>query len=173
MGPRLYWIDSSGTGKIAISARPRGGDWLEDEIEGWHREGVEVVVSLLTSEEMQELGLERESDEAQRHGIKFMNLPIPDRGVPPAGSEAASFVEKVRKELESGRKVAIHCRQSIGRSGMIAAALLVKQGISPSEAIERVSRTRGLPVPETDQQRAWVFDFSPVTTLPTKSPSRR
>ena len=32
--------------------RPRGGDWLEDEIQAWRRSGVGVVVSLLTPDEI-------------------------------------------------------------------------------------------------------------------------
>ena len=34
-------------GRLAIMARPRAGDWLEDEISGWRAQGVEIVVSLL------------------------------------------------------------------------------------------------------------------------------
>ena len=30
-------------GKLALAARPRGDDWLEDEIAGWRREGVDTV----------------------------------------------------------------------------------------------------------------------------------
>jgi protein-tyrosine phosphatase len=173
MGPKLYWIDAAGPGKLAIATRPRGGDWLDDEMEGWRREGIDVVVSLLTPEELPELGLQREADAANRHGLRFMNLPIADRGVPLSAARASSFVEDVRKQLEGGSRVAIHCRQGIGRSGMIAAALLVRQGVSPSEAIQRVSQTRGADIPETEEQRTWLFDFSPVGSLPAKGPSRR
>ncbi len=173
MGPKLYWIDSLWPGKLAISARPRGGDWLGDEVEGWRGEGIDVVVSLLTDEELPELGLEREADTAARHGLRFMNLPIPDRGVPASSAVAATFVEDLRKQLEQGHNAVIHCRQGIGRSGMIAAALLVKQGSSPSEAMQRVSQIRGVTVPETEQQRAWLFDFSPVGTVPSKGSLRR
>lgn len=173
MGPKLYWIDSSWPGKLAISARPRGGDWLEDEMEGWRQEGIDVVVSLLTTEELSDLGLESEAESAQRHGLRFMNLPIPDRGVPASTAAAASFIEELKKALEKGRNAAIHCRQGIGRSGMIAAALLVKQGTSPSEALQRVSQVRGISVPETEQQRTWLFDFSPVGSVPSKGSLRR
>jgi hypothetical protein len=32
---------------LAIMPRPRAGDWLEDEIDQWQREGLKIVVSLL------------------------------------------------------------------------------------------------------------------------------
>lgn len=38
-------------GRLAISARPRGGDWLPDEIRAWLRAGIDTVVSLLTATE--------------------------------------------------------------------------------------------------------------------------
>jgi hypothetical protein len=28
MNPKLYWVDGPWPGKLAISARPRGGGWL-------------------------------------------------------------------------------------------------------------------------------------------------
>ena len=45
MRAELYWIDAPDLlpGKLAVSPRPRGGDWL-DEILDWAREGVDRVV---------------------------------------------------------------------------------------------------------------------------------
>ena len=79
MGTRLYWVDGPWPGKVALAARPRGGDWLEDEVAGWHREGIGAIVSLLKPEEGCELGLENEGREAQAQGLQFISLPIEDR----------------------------------------------------------------------------------------------
>jgi len=38
-------------GRLGIAARPRGGDWLIDELRSWRKAGVHVVVSLLTPDE--------------------------------------------------------------------------------------------------------------------------
>ena len=48
----------------------------------------------------------------------------------------------------------------IGRSGLLAASLLVSSGIEPEEAIRRVSVARGVSVPETVEQKKWVKDFA-------------
>ncbi len=53
----VYWIEGVPTGKVAIVPRPRGGDWLEDEVRAWRAAGIDVVVSLLTDDEVRELGL--------------------------------------------------------------------------------------------------------------------
>jgi hypothetical protein len=51
MRTELYPIDGPWPGHLAIAPRPRGGDWLEDEIRAWRRSGVDVVLSLLSREE--------------------------------------------------------------------------------------------------------------------------
>ena len=48
MNTEIYWIKAAGPGKLAVMPRPRGGDWLEDEIRGLKRFGVDILVSLLT-----------------------------------------------------------------------------------------------------------------------------
>jgi hypothetical protein len=48
----LYWVDGPWPGKLALAARPRGGDWLGDEVVSWKRNGVDAVLSLLTPEEV-------------------------------------------------------------------------------------------------------------------------
>jgi len=55
----LYWIDSKSF-RLATMARPRGGDWLADDIAALRQAGVRVVVSALTSGEMEELELAKE-----------------------------------------------------------------------------------------------------------------
>ena len=69
MTPTLYWIEGPWAGRIAISARPRGGDWLEDEVKGWKALGVRVDASLLTPDEIAELDLNDEGRYFRENGI--------------------------------------------------------------------------------------------------------
>jgi Protein-tyrosine phosphatase len=86
---------------------------------------------------------------AERNCISFISFPIPDRGVPPSFGDAASLMTRIAAQLDAGKNVAVHCRQGIGRSGMIAAGVLVTSGASPEEAMQTVSSARGAEVPET------------------------
>ena len=58
--------------------------------------------------------------------------------------------------LKTGKNVAVHCRQGIGRSGLVAAASLMMSGIAAREAVDVVTRARGLTVPETPGQLQWL-----------------
>jgi protein-tyrosine phosphatase len=110
----------------------------------------------LEEDEVTELDLVDEAQAAGAMGIRFMSFPIPDRGVPASASAAVSLIAAIRDALEKGDNVAVHCRQGVGRSGLIAAGVLRSAGIDPERAIEVVSSARGQAVPETPSQRSWV-----------------
>ena len=160
----LYWIDGPWPGKLALAARPRGGDWLQDEMRDWREAGVRAILSLLTPEEEDELDLAGEHQEAEREGLTFLSLPIPDRGAPSSASDIAPILEKLDEVLASGHNVAIHCRQGVGRSGTLAACLLVMKGINPSSVVQVLERARGTKVPETAEQRRWIDIFATSQT---------
>jgi protein-tyrosine phosphatase len=113
-------------------------------------------VSLLEPEEAGQLDLSDEVLAAEANGIGFISFPIPDRGVPASTSAALSLMGEIAGALDRGKNVAVHCRQSIGRAGMIAAALLIASGASPEQAIQSVSAARGAAVPETPEQLSWL-----------------
>jgi hypothetical protein len=52
----IFWIPSEQL-RIAIMPRPRGGDWLPDDITFLKKAGVQVIVSALTADEIEELAL--------------------------------------------------------------------------------------------------------------------
>ncbi len=158
----VYWLTGPWKGKVALAARPRGGDWLADDIAYWKRAGIRSILSLLTPGEQLELGLQDEWREMQRQGLEFSSFPIPDLQLPRSEAKLAEALEKVTGNLSNGRNVLIHCRQGIGRTGLVAACLLVKGGMSPGAAIEAVSAARGMPVPETPEQRDWIDRYAPA-----------
>jgi protein-tyrosine phosphatase len=156
MKSELFQIHGPWRGHLAVVPRPRGGDWLEDEARNWRRNDIDVIVSLLEDEEAAQLNLQEEGVAAEGSGIQFISFPIPDRGVPASTPAALSLIADISSALEHGKNVAIHCRQSIGRAGLIASATLIAFGVAPDQAINTVSVARGLPVPETTEQVDWL-----------------
>jgi protein-tyrosine phosphatase len=163
MWTELHWVDGPWPGKLALAARPRGGDWLADEMAGWCWAGVDAVISLLTPEEEYLLDLTQEESEARTLGMDFVSFPIPDREVPSSESALAAALEKVDTDLSSGKNVVIHCRQGVGRSGLVAGCLLVAKGVNPEAAVERLSAARGVSIPETAAQRRWIDHYAAIS----------
>jgi protein-tyrosine phosphatase len=160
MKPEIYWIDGPWKGRLAIVGRPRGNDWLEDEVRAWKASEIEAVVSLLTTDEEAELGLESEKQLSKAAGIHYTSYPVPDRSVPQDYGESVRLIREVEEWLTEGKNVALHCRQGIGRSALLAACLLVSAGLQPDAAFARLREARGCSVPETEEQRQWVMRFS-------------
>ena len=143
-----YWIEGPWPGRLAILPRPRGGDWLEDEVRAWRSAGINTVVSTLTSDEIAELDLGEEAELCQANGVEWIAFPVEDRGLPsPTG--AAELVGRLEGKLAKGKGIAIHCRQGVGRSALIAASVLIAAGVEAEAAWRKVSAARGCPVPDT------------------------
>ncbi len=156
-----FWIDTGTDLRLAIVPRPRGRDWLEDELRAIRRAGIDVLVSMLTSEEMDELGLAKEAEFCTLEGISFRWFPVADREVPVSHADFAAFLTELQDDLRAGKSVAVHCRASIGRASLLLASLLSAEGLSPTDAFARITAARGLQVPDTPEQVRWVEGLAP------------
>jgi len=128
----------------------------------WRRAGIDTVLSLLTPEEEKDLDLKREGHEANAQGMKFASLPISDRQVPNSEPEVSAALDRLDADLSAGKNVVVHCRQGVGRTGLVAACLLVTKGRTPEGAVTTLAAARGTPVPETAEQRHWIDHYAPV-----------
>ena len=160
MRAKVFWVAGFWRGRLGILPRPRGGDWLGDETRGWREAGVDMVVSLLEPEEQTDLVLEGEAAAAAASGVEFRSFPIPDRGVPTSRELTAEVAGVIAAALETGRNVAVHCRQGIGRSALMVGGVLVASGTDPNTAFRTIEESRGIGVPETEEQRQWLRDFA-------------
>jgi protein-tyrosine phosphatase len=160
-----YLINGPWRGRLAILPRPRGGDWLEDEVKAWRNAGIEIVVSALEQEEVAELDLAAEASLSRAESLEFINYPIADRGVPSSTRETIALAQLLDNKLTEGKIVAIHCRQGVGRSALLAASILVVGGLEVDDAFDRIRTARGCPVPDTPEQREWVAHFARNLTV--------
>lgn len=133
-------------------ARPRGGEWLELEVNELLKNELTCLISALETSEIQTLGLEQELDLSKSKGIQFEWFPIPDMGVPSSKIKYLELVLRLSHKVKAKEKIIIHCRQGIGRTSIIAAGILMNLGYSLNESIDLISNTRGVRVPESDTQ---------------------
>jgi len=170
MRPALHVIAWPGPGRLATMAHPRGGPMLADEMAGLARAGVDVFVSALTWDEDQRLGLTEVAAAASAAGIEFLSFPIADRGVPQAqdladrlageDTDVVALGVRLAAHVRAGRFVVTQCFAGIGRSTLLACATLVMLGVGPERALQMVAAARGLPVPDTEAQRDWLYEFA-------------
>jgi len=157
--PDVHWIEAPIRERVGTLPRPRGGDWLADDLRRIREAGATVLVSLLERAETVELELAEEAALAAEQGLRFFGFPIPDRGVPESRAEFAAFVRDLAALARGGEALAIHCRAGIGRASLTAVSVLGLLGIPPEPAFALVSAARGLEVPDTREQVEWVETF--------------
>jgi protein-tyrosine phosphatase len=160
MQTKVHWIEAPLAGRLAIVPRPRAGDWLDDEIASWRAEGIDLVISLLESEEVAELGLHSEAALCDKYSIEFVSFPIADRGVPSSRPATLALARHLVSKVSQGKTAAIHCRAGIGRSSSIAACALICMSTNPDRAFDKITKARGVEVPDTEEQRTWVRAFA-------------
>jgi len=159
----IFWISPSDSSPkappLAIVLRPRGREWLEDELQRFKHGGIDTVVSLLEQDEAKILGLEDEESLATAVGLGFVSFPIPDTQVPSNIAAFRRFVSDLAAKLAGGQHIGVHCRGSIGRASIAAACALIHLGWNPQTALAAIAKTRGLAVPDTPEQEAWILRY--------------
>jgi protein-tyrosine phosphatase len=156
----IQWIEQNRPGRLGVMARPGKSDSPENDLREASQEGVDIVISLLSPEDVAKYKLEGEPEIAEQCGLDFKSFPIQDRQTPPANAATLAFLRARLKDLEKGKDVVFHCSSGRGRTGLMAASLLVLQGIDPDKAMKRVRGRRLTPVPDTHEQMEWVRDLA-------------
>ena len=156
----VFWINPGANGRLAIVQRPRGGDWLAHDLSVLRRDGIDILVSLLTHAEAAELGLAHESMHCEQAGMEFRSFPVSDHSVPASYRELHALAEALATERRHGKNIGAHCCAGIGRSALLLAAVLCVEGISPERALGLISKGRGLQVPDTPEQAEWLAGFA-------------
>ena len=110
-----------------------------NEIIEW---GANGVLCLVEPHELKMNKVEGLPAAVQYAGMWWKHLPIIDMDIPNQEFEDVWAVEgeRIRHALRIGERVAIHCYAGLGRTGMIAARILVEFGVEPEQAIRRVRR---------------------------------
>lgn len=117
-----------------------------------------MLVSLTESDELLECWRNEEEyhEEALRHGIKLIRLPVPDFAAPDP-DEACTVYEMVRREEERGGRVVFHCYAGYGRTGtMIVGYLKAMRRLDVSEALQLLRKANPCAGPQSMEQEFFV-----------------
>ena len=156
----VLWVEGDEKIKLAIVLKPRGDDWLKDDLRQIKRDGVQTLASMLEPQEAAWLGLKEERLVAEELGMQFLNYPIQDVHVPSNVATFRRFVADLAYRLRKGEQVGLHCRGSIGRAPLTAACTLIHLGWTAKNAIVAIQAARGFPIPDTEEQLRWIMNYA-------------
>ncbi|MGI8911053.1 MAG: protein-tyrosine-phosphatase [Rubrobacteraceae bacterium] len=121
-----------------------------------------VLVSLIEIHEYGLYEMGEYAEEAQAAGISVEEFPILDVNVPREEQveEYADLVGRIIGFLRDGRNTVVHCRGGIGRTGTVAASVLVGLGHGAEDAIRIVRASRSPRMLEAYSQEEYVREFA-------------
>jgi protein-tyrosine phosphatase len=158
----VLWIEEANPSRLAIVLRPRGAEGLRADLELVREAGIDVLVSLLTADDNEDLGLTAEGKIAEQLGMKFISYPILDRCTPADLASFRELVADLRDQVRAGKRAGAHCRGCIGRATVLIASVMIALGWDASQALQKIERARGLPIPDTPEQLEWILNFHPA-----------
>lgn len=170
---RIDAVPAPGSGLIGMTFCPGkkqafavSGSWHRDldhdldRIQAWN---AVAVVTLMEQHELVSYGVERIGAAVMSRGMEWYHLPIIDADVPREPFEARWVDDgrRLRAHLIEGRRILLHCRGGLGRTGMIAARLLAELGMpaQTAAAAVRVARPGAI---ETEDQLGHVYSIKPL-----------
>jgi protein-tyrosine phosphatase len=122
---------SDNNAALVLTACPgtKGTD-LKASLEQLKAQGVEAVVTALSYEEMEKAGVAQLPDLVQELGMKWCYQPIEDDCAPNDDFDGGwqQNSAKLQSVLDNGGKVALHCMGGSGRTGLLAAHVLLERG---------------------------------------------
>ncbi|MCK5688774.1 ADP-ribosylglycohydrolase family protein, partial [Myxococcota bacterium] len=153
-------------GKKTLGTLVRWQRDLDQDLAELKGQDVNMIVSLVTLEEMDRLQIPTYMDEVEGYNIAFFHFPILDGDVPLSTMHAAALVSMIEHYLSAGvdgetTNILIHCNGGLGRAGTIGACLRLHLGLDESgdAAIRSIRKLRDGRAIETRAQEEFIRDF--------------
>ncbi|CAL8274336.1 unnamed protein product [Merluccius merluccius] len=133
---------------------------LQRDVEELQNQGVQDVFVFCTRGELHKYRVPSLLDAYQRQGFRVHHQPFPDGGAP-EHEQCGQILQELQLSLEDHRRTVIHCYGGLGRSGLIAACLLLQLSVSmtANKAIEILRELRGRGAIQTVKQYNFLHEF--------------
>lgn len=131
--PNSYWVIP---GSLLAGEHPAGAGLTETRarLQGLRRAGIDCYVDLT------EPGEQPEYRHLLLRGHEYHRSSIADAGVPNNVSQTLDLLLTLRMALGRGRRIYVHCRAGIGRTGLIVGCFLAEQEGSGRAGIKQLNR---------------------------------
>jgi len=106
--------------------------------------GAVVVVTLLEETELHALGVRDLGRQVVALNMIWLHLPVRNMSLPDERFEKRwrEVLPCLRKLLHEGQRMIIHCKEGVGRAGLVTVRLLMELGVPAVEAIRHVRKAR-------------------------------
>lgn len=172
MAEGIAWVEPPGlSGAIGMLPLPglviarRGerfvdGALQENVLDALAAQRTALLVILLDDGEYGPDDLEDLGHAAAMRSIALLDAPITDFSAPDQRLDWPALIERLAGELRQGSRIAFCCLAGYGRSGMMAARLLIATGSTPGAAIAAVRMARPGAI-ESEEQVAYLLSCAP------------
>lgn len=135
---------SSCPGMKTFSTLDLYDDRIENDLQCIRTWGAAVIVTLLEIRELAMLGIADLPEKALSQNLLWLHLPIKNMGLPDESFEESWkwAGPRLLKLLSEGQRIFVHCKEGIGRSGVVAARLLIESGVDTVTAMKMVRKSR-------------------------------
>ena len=103
---------------------------ISDDLGNLKKNSVQVIVSLLPSKELEQLGLNSLFSLIKKYDFEHIHFPVKDRSIPKNKTDFEKIVLYLVKKILTGNVIHIHCNAGLGRSGLLAALICKSMNVS-------------------------------------------
>ena len=133
---------------------------LDTDLKALRAQGADGIVNLMEDDEQARWQMHGYDEAAQQAGLSVRRYPIVDVNVPTDPASFRTLVEEVYTDLSAGKTVVVHCLGGLGRSGTLAACLLIRAGMDAEEATRLTRTYRPGAIEKDSKQPEFVQRFS-------------
>lgn len=117
---------------------------MDEDVQAIMYWGAEATVTLMEPDEMQVKGVANLGERLVHCGMQWFHLPIPDDDMPDDAFHKrwSTVLDRLNFLLDKGKKFTLHCQGGTGRTGLVAAMILLSRGIDKKRVEELVKAAR-------------------------------
>ncbi|WP_281223404.1 phosphatase [Photobacterium sanguinicancri] len=141
-----FWaLPLADSGKLLLTPCPgtKEAD-LASSIADLKAEGATVVLTALEMNDLPNDGVQALADACKDAGLAWFHLPIEDDCAPADAFDVnwTAANQAAQRALDNGEAVVAHCKGGSGRTGLIAARIMLDRGVDVKTAVAQIQALR-------------------------------